>query len=231
MTVQDRDKGLKTLLKALANYDLTVGIHEAEGSQLSEDGDATIAEIGYFHEYGTTTEDGEVHISRASGKITLPCRVMLVAALNPCPCGLLGDQRNSCNCSSAQIERYRARLSGPLLDRIDIHIEAPDECSHHQETEKKVIAIERIDAQTVKTLKEGLDGLGEPYKIMILPDHATPLALRTHTADPVPFLIYDSRATDGSNRHFNEAAARDAGVCIGEGYKLMDLFIGGSGCR
>lgn len=70
-------------------------------------------------------EDGEVHISRASGKITLPCRVMLVAALNPCPCGLLGDQRNSCNCSSAQIERYRARLSGPLLDRIDIHIEAP----------------------------------------------------------------------------------------------------------
>ncbi len=70
-------------------------------------------------------EDGEVHISRSGGKITLPCRVMLVAALNPCPCGFLGDQRNSCNCSSAQIDRYRARLSGPLLDRIDIHIEAP----------------------------------------------------------------------------------------------------------
>lgn len=66
MAVQDRDKGLKTLLKALANYDLTVGIHEAEGSQLSEDGDATIAEIGYFHEYGTTTEDGEVHIPERS---------------------------------------------------------------------------------------------------------------------------------------------------------------------
>lgn len=70
-------------------------------------------------------EDGEVHISRASGKITLPCRVMLVAAMNPCPCGYLGDPRNTCNCTNAQIERYRARLSGPLLDRIDIHIEAP----------------------------------------------------------------------------------------------------------
>ncbi len=70
-------------------------------------------------------EDGEVSISRAAGKITLPSRFMLVAAMNPCPCGYLGDKSRQCRCSPVQIQRYRSRLSGPLLDRIDIHVEAP----------------------------------------------------------------------------------------------------------
>lgn len=70
-------------------------------------------------------EDGEVTISRSAGKITLPSRFMLVAAMNPCPCGYLGDASNDCRCSMPQIQRYRSRVSGPLLDRIDIHVEAP----------------------------------------------------------------------------------------------------------
>jgi magnesium chelatase family protein len=70
-------------------------------------------------------EDGEVTISRSAGKITLPCAFMLVAAMNPCPCGYLGDARHECRCSPTQVQRYRARISGPLLDRIDLHIEAP----------------------------------------------------------------------------------------------------------
>ncbi|CAM2790088.1 YifB family Mg chelatase-like AAA ATPase [Rariglobus hedericola] len=70
-------------------------------------------------------EDGHVTISRSAGKVTLPCSFMLVAAMNPCPCGYLGDPRHECRCSPAQIQRYRARISGPLLDRIDLHIEAP----------------------------------------------------------------------------------------------------------
>ncbi|MEO0510053.1 MAG: YifB family Mg chelatase-like AAA ATPase [Verrucomicrobiota bacterium] len=70
-------------------------------------------------------EDGTVTISRSAGKITLPCSMMLVAAMNPCPCGYNGDTSRECRCTVPQIQRYRSRISGPLLDRIDIHIEAP----------------------------------------------------------------------------------------------------------
>ncbi len=70
-------------------------------------------------------EDGTVTISRAAGKFTFPSRFMLVAAMNPCPCGYLGDPKRACNCSPIQIERYRQRISGPLLDRIDLHVEVP----------------------------------------------------------------------------------------------------------
>ncbi|MCA9116850.1 MAG: YifB family Mg chelatase-like AAA ATPase [Planctomycetaceae bacterium] len=70
-------------------------------------------------------EENAVTISRAIGSLTFPARLMLVAAMNPCPCGYRGDPRRQCTCSPQQIERYLARISGPLLDRIDIHIEVP----------------------------------------------------------------------------------------------------------
>ncbi len=70
-------------------------------------------------------EDGAVTISRSAGKATLPCECMLVAAMNPCPCGHLGDTQHKCRCTPTNIQRYRSRVSGPLLDRIDLHVEAP----------------------------------------------------------------------------------------------------------
>jgi magnesium chelatase family protein len=70
-------------------------------------------------------EDGRVTISRALTSITYPSRIMLVAALNPCPCGYLGDPQHQCSCSPLAVHRYRSRISGPLLDRIDIHIDVP----------------------------------------------------------------------------------------------------------
>ncbi len=70
-------------------------------------------------------EDGQVTISRAAGKFTFPSRFSLVGAMNPCACGYLGDPTRECRCSPAQIEKYRQRISGPLLDRIDLHVDVP----------------------------------------------------------------------------------------------------------
>lgn len=70
-------------------------------------------------------EDGRVTISRAAGTMTFPAEFILVAALNPCPCGYFGDPKRECRCSLVQVQRYRDRISGPLLDRIDIHLDVP----------------------------------------------------------------------------------------------------------
>ncbi len=102
-------------------------------------------------------EDGKITISRAAGKITLPCKFMLVAAMNPCKCGYLGDPRHKCHCSPQQIQNYRARISGPLLDRIDIHVEASalpvedlrsrGEGEPSAEIRKRVIAARKIQSE------------------------------------------------------------------------------------
>ncbi len=95
-------------------------------------------------------EDGDVTISRSAGKVTLPCAFMLVAAMNPCPCGYLGDAKHECRCTPTQIQRYRARISGPLLDRIDLHIEAPAlaiaELRSNQPGESSLLIRQRVQA-------------------------------------------------------------------------------------
>jgi magnesium chelatase family protein len=70
-------------------------------------------------------ESGHIHISRAARQAEFPARFQLVAAMNPCPCGYLGDPSSRCRCTAEQVARYRARISGPLLDRIDLHVEVP----------------------------------------------------------------------------------------------------------
>ncbi len=93
-------------------------------------------------------EDGEVTIGRARSTFTFPARFMLVCAMNPCPCGFFGDPRHSCSCSPLKIRHYRSKISGPLLDRIDIHIEVPalryDDISNQRPGESSGAVAERV---------------------------------------------------------------------------------------
>ncbi len=112
------------------------------------------------------------------------------------------------------------------LDFVYIHLEAPDECGHRSEISNKVKSIELIDSDVVGSLLKSLDTAGEPYKLMFLPDHATPLSLRTHTSDPVPFLIYDSENEQhNSGCTYDEACAAKSGLNIEKGHELMNFFL------
>lgn len=90
-------------------------------------------------------ESGEIWISRAAAQVRYPARFQLIAAMNPCPCGYLGDARRECECTPDVIHRYRSRLSGPLLDRIDMHVEVPPlpagTLSNHQETDAEALEL------------------------------------------------------------------------------------------
>jgi len=94
-------------------------------------------------------EDGQVTLSRAMTSLTYPSSIMLAAAMNPCPCGFYGDSSHECNCTSGAIQRYMSRISGPLLDRIDIHINVPSvkfkEISSDACGEKSDIIRERVN--------------------------------------------------------------------------------------
>ena len=93
-------------------------------------------------------EDGRVTVSRAAGTMTFPAEFMLVAAMNPCPCGFHGDPKRQCRCTPQQVEKYRERISGPLLDRIDLHVEAPavafDELRSTERAEPSAAIRERV---------------------------------------------------------------------------------------
>jgi len=111
-------------------------------------------------------------------------------------------------------------------DFVYLHIEAPDECGHRHEVENKVKSIEIIDQKIVAPIKKALDASGEKYSIMILPDHPTPLRLRTHTSDPVPYIIYRNTATIQSGvKTYTEKTGASTGIFIEEGFRLMDRFI------
>ncbi|MDR2036582.1 MAG: cofactor-independent phosphoglycerate mutase [Bacteroidales bacterium] len=111
-------------------------------------------------------------------------------------------------------------------DFVYLHIEAPDESGHRYEVENKVKSIEIIDQQMVLPIKEALDASGEEYSIMILPDHPTPLRLRTHTSDPVPYAIYRSTVERRSEiSAYTEKNGAATGLYIREGFRLMDRFL------
>ncbi|MCR5693596.1 MAG: cofactor-independent phosphoglycerate mutase [Clostridia bacterium] len=114
-------------------------------------------------------------------------------------------------------------------DFVYIHMEGPDECGHRHEVKEKVLSIEYIDRRVVGPLCEMLKDAGEDFRMLVLPDHPTPLVLRTHTHDAVPYIIYDSRTKYPMNpgASYDERFAKATGVYIPEGHTLMERFIKG----
>ena len=110
-------------------------------------------------------------------------------------------------------------------DFVYIHIEAPDEMGHQGNLYHKIESIEHIDQKVVSSVKNALDHAGVEYRILVLPDHPTPIHLRTHTADPVPYVLFDSRSTHEKEATFSETVAMHSGVFCEDGYRLLDMFI------
>ena len=111
-------------------------------------------------------------------------------------------------------------------DFVFIHVEAPDECGHQNDVVNKVKAIEYIDARVIKIITDKMQEEGLDYRMMVLPDHYTPLKLRTHTPDPVPFLIYESnRQRDNKVKNFDEENAGNSELFIPAGHELMNYFL------
>lgn len=110
-------------------------------------------------------------------------------------------------------------------DFVYIHVEAPDECGHRHEIQNKVKAIELIDEHILGPVSEYLASTGETFKILITPDHATPLSLKTHTDDPVPFMIYNSADSKKGVETFNEKTAAETGLFVETGHSIMNKFI------
>lgn len=109
-------------------------------------------------------------------------------------------------------------------DLVYVHIEAPDECGHRAELENKILSVEKIDAKILSPVVKYLQNRGEPYRVMVLPDHPTPIRLRTHTIDPVPFMIYDAQKPQAGVDTFTEATAAARGFYLQDGYRLMELL-------
>ena len=122
--------------------------------------------------------------------------------------------------------KAKAALDTLLLDGADlvyVHMEAPDECGHQGNAEKKKLSVELIDEKVVGFLKNELEKAGVEYKMLILPDHPTPIKLKTHVSDPVPYVIYPAEKASGLT--YSESNAEKTGIYIEKGYELMSRFI------
>ena len=110
-------------------------------------------------------------------------------------------------------------------DFVYIHVEAPDEMGHQGSVERKVKSIEYLDARVIKPVMEAMDASGEDYRMLILPDHPTPICIRTHSADPVPYMLYDSRKQKIEHWNYNEREAKASGKYIADGHSMMSIFL------
>ena len=111
-----------------------------------------------------------------------------------------------------------------------IHVEAPDEMGHQGSVERKVKAIEYLDSRVIKPVKEGLEAAGEDFRMLVLPDHPTPICMRTHSSDSVPYLLYDSTDFQQHDWKYNEAEGEASGNYVACGHEIIDYLFGRKTC-
>ena len=124
--------------------------------------------------------------------------------------------------------KMQAAIDALLNDGYDfayVHVEAPDEMGHQGLAKEKTQAIENIDRFVVKPLIEKMNQSGEDYRILVLPDHPTPIAVRTHTSGPVPYILYDSRQAKEGQNTYSEKSGAASGILWQDGYQLMDYLL------
>ncbi len=111
-------------------------------------------------------------------------------------------------------------------DYVYLHLEAPDECGHQGDLQGKIRSIELIDQKVVQPIQSALEASGEEYRMLILPDHPTPLAVRTHVSEPVPYVLFDSsRAGEEQEQQFTESSGRAAGNFYATGPELLQHYL------
>lgn len=110
-------------------------------------------------------------------------------------------------------------------DFVYVHVEAPDEMGHQGSVEKKVQSIELLDQRLIRVIKEGLDEAGVDYRMLVLPDHPTPICIRTHSSEPVPYVLYDSTDIQNNTWQYNEADAEAGGNYIAQGHEMIDYLL------
>lgn len=116
-------------------------------------------------------------------------------------------------------------LTKDNYDFVYVHLEGPDEMGHQGSVEKKVTAIERLDSRIIKPIVEGLEAAGEDFRMVILPDHPTPICIRTHSSESVPYLLYDSTKPRTETWHYNEKEAAQTDNFIEKGHKLIEYLL------
>lgn len=121
--------------------------------------------------------------------------------------------------------KAQAAVKALLMKGYDfayIHVEAPDEMGHQGSLVRKIQAIEYLDYRVLRNLKMAFDASGEPVRILVLPDHPTPIAKRTHVSDPVPYMLYDSSRPIKNTCRYNEREAKAGGIYVAKGHTLID---------
>lgn len=124
--------------------------------------------------------------------------------------------------------KVEAAVNSVTKDGYDfayIHVEAPDEMGHQGSMERKIKAIELLDSEVIGPVVEKMEAAGEDFRLLVLPDHPTPICKRTHTSDNVPYMLYDSTKPQSHTWSYNEEEGRQSGNFVAEGHKLMDKFL------